>query len=480
MTWPGRARRLPTVAASGAGPPAKPVRNGERIALLDVLRGFAILGIVLFNFGPMWPTEGLPFSAADAQLGFLVEVLVHGKFYSLFSLLFGIGFAVFLMRAQARGADAVALFRRRLAGLLLIGLAHTTLIWFGDILTLYALLGFALIPFRRWSDRALLRAAVIVLVLPIPLYGIAALAASASGIAQPAGSGMPAPLLRGIAAFRDGSYADVVEANLLFTAAGVVRRLLNMQLVRVFGMFLLGFWAGRVGLFADLAAHRVLLRRLLLLGVLVGLPGSTLAALLPQGSAILPTPGGWPAAALIAVATPILCLGYAAAIALLSMRASWQRVLRVFAPVGRMALTNYLLQSVVLVGVFHGIGLGLFGQVSLATTLLIATALFLVQVPLSALWLRRYSYGPIEWLWRQFTYGARMPLAREAGQRALQALALTIAASLAVVAVQRPLHAQDRQLARQPTGAVPRFESGPCPFVPGASASRERAGTGGE
>jgi hypothetical protein len=110
----------------------------------------------------MWPTEGLPFSADDAQLGFLVEVLVHGKFYSLFSLRFGIGFAVFLKRAQARGADTVALFRRRLAGLLLIGLAHTTLIWFGDILTPYALLGFALIPFRRWSDGALLSAAVIV------------------------------------------------------------------------------------------------------------------------------------------------------------------------------------------------------------------------------------------------------------------------------------------------------------------------------
>ncbi len=96
-------------------------------------------------------------------------------------------------------------------------------------------------------------------------------------------------------------------------------------------------------------------------------------------------------------------------------------MLLVFAPVGRMAPTNYLLQSVALVGLFHGVGLGLFGRVSHATALLLATSLFLLQVPLSALWLRCYAYGPIEWLWRQFTYGKRMPLARAMGERLLPA-----------------------------------------------------------
>lgn len=264
------------------------------------------------------------------------------------------------------------------------------------------------------------------------LYGLTALALTAATGGTAGGGGLPPVVGNSMEAFRAGTYRKVVRGNVAFTVIGlVVRRLLRMQFVRVFGMFLLGVWAGRVGLFADLAAHRPLFNRLLLAGAAVGLPGSVAFALLPAGGPILPTIVGWPRAAVESVATPFLALGYALALALLFTRARWQRYLRIFAPVGRMALTNYLLQSVVLVGAFYGIGLGLWRRVSHTTALLLAIAVFALQVPLSAFWLRRYSYGPVEWVWRQFTYG--LPDAARAGRRETYVMLRSSAALLALV-----------------------------------------------
>ena len=181
---------------------------------------------------------------------FLVEFLVQGKFYCLFSFLFGVGFAVFIQRASARGIDAVRLFRRRLLGLLLIGLIHSLLIWYGDILTTYALIGFGLIPFVRKDDRAraargrdLARVAGRLLSAVDGCRG----AAPAPASAPPAdgGDGLPPFLASAVQSFAHGSYPEVVRGNVLFTGANVVRRFVLMFFPRVFGMFLLGFYAGR-------------------------------------------------------------------------------------------------------------------------------------------------------------------------------------------------------------------------------------------
>src|SRR6187399_2260030 len=155
-----------------------PVQAAERMDVLDVLRGVAVLGILLVNvesfigYGFLSASAGLapPGSDRDPLSAFLVEFLVQGKFYCLFSFLFGVGFAVFMQRASARGIDAVRLFRRRLLGLLLIGLIHSLLIWYGDILTTYALIGFGLIPFVRKDDRRVLRAAAVWLGSPVAFY----------------------------------------------------------------------------------------------------------------------------------------------------------------------------------------------------------------------------------------------------------------------------------------------------------------------
>ena len=175
-------------------------------------------------------------------------------------------------------------------------------------------------------------------------------------------------------------------------------------------MFVLGLAAGRRDLARHAVDHRALLRRVRTWGLVIGLP---LAALLAAGMSLLPTLSALMCLALNgAVAGPLLAMAYAAGIALLWQRPGWQRWLRPLAAMGRMALTNYLLQSVIATLLFYGYGLGLARRVSPSLALLIAAAILAGQILISGWWMRRYRFGPAEWLWRTLTYGARQPLRR--------------------------------------------------------------------
>lgn len=405
---------------------ARPIAQSERFEILDVLRGFAILGILLFNMGAFSGHDLHP-AALDPDLWggayerparLFINLFIHGKFYSLFSFLFGIGFAVLMQRAEARDGGATQLLKRRFVGLLLIGLVHTFLIWFGDILTVYALFGFALLAFRRQPDRALIRWIAALLLCPIVIYGVGALGAIASGLSPGPGadSGMgalPPFLAAAVEHFRSGGYLDIVRGNVAFTAGGWVRRLMLFMLPRIFGMFLLGYLAGRRGLYRDLEAERPLLWKVLQLALLVGLPASAGYAWLMERAIYLPpTPTGWLMTTLESVGTPLLSLGYVAGLSLAWLNPGMQRALSLLAPVGRMALTNYLLQSVIGIAIFYGIGFGLLLRVGLVHGLWMALVVFTLQVVLSHLWLKRFAFGPVEWGWRQFTYRKRVALGR--------------------------------------------------------------------
>jgi uncharacterized protein len=401
-----------------------PVQATERMEALDAVRGAAVLGILLANIVAM---AGFPFLAPDHYRSlplagwhdptfFLILLLIEAKFYSLFSLLFGVGFAVFVQRAAARGADAARLFKGRLRGLLIIGLVHTLLIWMGDILATYAIIGFALVPFLRRDDRTVLRWALAMLLLPIGLYAVMTIGAWAASVPpRPPGTGDAPPpfIVEAAAAFATGSYVDVVKANVVFTAAQVVRRFMLMFFPRVFGMFLLGFYIGRRNLFADLNAHRRLLRRVCGWGIAIGLPLAFLGAKMEGHNMGVPSVAGLVETTVKSIGVPALSLGYAAGLCLLFMRA--RGVLRAFAPAGQMALTNYLLQSVAALVIFYGIGFGLFGRVPLVTAVGGAVAFFVVQMMASQVWLSRAAFGPAEWLWRMYTYRRRVALFREPG-----------------------------------------------------------------
>lgn len=391
-----------------------PVPAYERAIWLDALRGFALLGILLFNidvlsgyaFLPPDAKAQLAWSALDPQLDFLLKTLVQGKFYSLFSFLFGLGFALQLRRAETAGVQLQPMFRRRMGWLLAIGLAHAILIWFGDILAIYAVFGFALLWFRGLSQRTLLASALFFLALPVLVYAVFLAVHMpdpfAPDPAAPPGQGLLARLLP---AFSSGGYSDIVESNATFYAGGLIRRALRFQLLRIFGMFLLGAWFGRLGLVKVRDAQRPMFLRLLWLGLALGLPLNIGYVALGGGDALLPaTTTGLLAVAMSSLGIPLLSLAYVAAFALY-WRAS-HGAGNLLSASGRMPLSNYLSQSLVCIGLFYGIGLGFFGRVSYGVNVLIALAIFLVLSWLSRAWLRRHPQGPMEALWRRLSYGA--------------------------------------------------------------------------
>jgi uncharacterized protein len=405
---------------------AAPIAPPERVVALDVMRGFAVFGILLMNIVPLsgaWmfnlgDRTTLPGAWLDPASEFFLEFFAHAKFYSLFSLLFGVGFAIFLDRATARGVDPSRLFRRRLTGLLIIGLVHSILIWFGDILNVYALLGFLLLPFRNRSDRQVLKWAGIVWAGPIAIYIVALAITVALGIkAPPAGAGeaLPPFLAEAVRAFASGGYLAVVKGNIVFTIAGWVRRIVTLFILRMFSMFLLGLWAARVGVFRHPERHEALLRHACAWGLILGGPASAIGAWMGDpGVAFIPNVNGLIWTILQSIGSTGLCVFYAAGLTLLCQKPAWLARLRPLASVGSCALSNYLLQSILSIIIFYGLGFGLFSHVSIVVSLVIAVAIYAFQIVLTRVWLARAQYGPAEWLWRRFTYGRWAPLWREA------------------------------------------------------------------
>ena len=399
-----------TFSSSGADDSASPTR--DRIPTLDVLRGVAVAGILLANvlvfFGQfvMSPERAaaLPTVAGDRVALFLEHVFVEGKFYSVFSLLFGIGFGIQLARG---GEAALPRFKRRLRILLMIGAIHAILIWAGDILMLYALLGFTMPWFARKSDDDLLRWTVRLLAIPTALYVLAL------GVWMLVGSGtvqtvpdsqVPARIVAIFEGMGRGGIKDAFVGNLVLLGGRWADLFASVRFPKVLGMFVLGLWTVRAGLALSPSLHRPTLVRWSLLGWGVGLPANLVATWAFLHWPYLPPSGG----ALLAVAMQgvgilMLALGYAATVGLLVV--DGRRFVTVFAPVGRMALTNYLMHSIICVVLSYGFGLGLWWRIGASKAMAIAAAIIALQIPLSAAWLSRFRFGPSEWIWRRLTYG---------------------------------------------------------------------------
>jgi uncharacterized protein len=401
----------------------RPTAPAERMDVLDVLRGLALLGILLGNVhifsGYYFTSLVAPAttSSADRAVLTLTHLLVDGKFYSIFSLLFGIGFYIFMERAEARGSAAVPLFRRRLRWLLAIGVAHAFLLWSGDILTVYALMGFLLVPFRKVGDRALLGWAAGLLALPVALYGLAWAVGMGDPFAGPPGDAATAvggfDPIRAIISGYSGGYLEMLRGNAVALVGRWMDLVITVRFPKVLAMFLVGFYVGRAAMPRDPAGARRLLHRVLAAGLVVGLPANAYLAWAADNVPYLPASApGFLYVLAGAVGIPALALAYAAGVALLVAHPAAGAVLGGVAPVGRMALTNYLLQSFLCGLVFYGWGLGFYGGVGPARAALVACGVFAVQVLLSHLWMRRAAFGPAEWVWRRLTYGRWSPLRR--------------------------------------------------------------------
>lgn len=416
--------RTPRPSQDGKGSPAGARRMGngdtataaggasasERIDLIDALRGFALLGILLANINYwggwlfMSPAQRIALAGlAQADwASFLEKLLIDGKFYTLFSLLFGLGFTLQLSRLERRGADGVRIFRKRLLILLGFGLIHLCLIWDGDILTLYAALGLMLPWFRGWSDRRMLVAALVLLLLP--LAGQALLDATGWAphapfyrLGEQMGIALGAPL-DPLAWMQSRDLKDFLAwlaTGWSFRIGGLIE---TWRLPKVLGIMLIGMVLGRRVVAGTLFRDRRLFWIVLGIGLLIGLPAS-------YAYAIDEKAGQQDVAAIIGTAP--LGFAYGAAFVLAW---SWARpVLRVFVAPGRMALTNYLTHSILGIILFRGFTLGWAGKLEPMQLYGVALAIYAAQVAFSWLWLKRFDQGPMEALWRRLTYGKRRP-----------------------------------------------------------------------
>ncbi len=358
-----------------------PVEEKERLAALDILRGVALFGVLMVNLlgafrVSLWahilgtePAEGAPGSV----VAWLVAAAIEFKAFALFSFLFGAGTAM----QVGRGAGARFLLRRFLV-LAGFGLVHMVLLWNGDILVLYAVCGLALMVLLRAPDWMLGVAGLVLIVAPhyVPLP-----------VPFPDGATMRAQAALAQHAYGQGAFGEMLAYRWRETGLLIVPLLL-LSLPKTLGLMLWGAASWRRGL---LVGRRGLWKAVLAAGLAVGVAGLTAHV---EAAAHVP-----------------LALAYAAGILL------WVKHAPLVAAAGQMALTNYLAQSVVFGAVFYGYGLGLFGKVGTAEAAAAGVAFYLVQLVASRWWLRRYRFGPCEWLWRSIGYGRRQPMARSAAGR---------------------------------------------------------------
>lgn len=393
-----------------------PIPVQERIEFIDILRGFALFGVLAANmrafdapiqiygdiqrlFGGVW----------DVWVQAIIDTLISGKFVTLFSFLFGLGFAVQLARAEARGVRLSSFYPRRLAALALFGLIHGIVIWAGDILLSYAVAGFLLFRFRNATQKRVLGWAAGIFAAPLVAmigFYIASLAGFQVGPREPDMQ----QIHRIINTYAHGGLAAFFRQNWTTWTESVQYSALGLFMICV---FLAGLYIWRTGIVQNLPEHRDLFKRVCAWTMPTGLAVSIAAVvarnLIPHTAQ--PTLPGLLANLADLLAMPVLGCGYATGLALVYLSERWRPRLRPLAALGRMALTNYLMQSVVCVLFYSGLTTGLYGKVGPAMGLIPTVVLYAVQIALSNWWLARYRFGPMEWLWRGMTYG-RFPAMR--------------------------------------------------------------------
>jgi uncharacterized protein len=395
-----------------------PVTLAERIEFIDVLRGMALFGILAANMRALvapldaYGDIGTLFhSRADVWAQGFVQAFFQGKFISIFSFLFGMGFAIQMSRAEERGVKFLSFYPRRLLALGLFGVIHGALIWGGDILLTYACSGAILLLFRNRQQKTLLWWAGGLFALPIVISSVF----------------LGLYFSRWHRAWMDPKMPDVAKFYKVIGiyAHGTVRQILAQNWVEwkqelpttlfalyATGLFLLGMWVWRARIVQRLEEYKPVLKKVCVWCLAIGLPiniyVAVIFAVVPPGQVSL---WKWLAGVLWLPGSHILAAGYVSGLAWLYLDQEWRKRLLPFAAVGRTALTNYLAQSILCTLFFYHYITGWYGRIGPALALLPTVVLFAAQVVISNWWLTRYRFGPMEWLWRGMTYG-RFPVMR--------------------------------------------------------------------
>jgi len=399
-----------------------PVSGAQRIQAIDVLRGVALLGILVMNIRTFamieaayfFPTAYGDLTGGNLVVWWLGDLLANRKFMTLFSLLFGAGVILQAARAEGAGRSFKGFYYRRLFWLWIIGLVHAYVFWEGDILVTYAVAGLLLYPMRNLKPRTLLIVGLLVLAVGSVLSlgsGLSAAYWDEAQVANFRAEWQPdaAQVASQLEAYRGNwiqeirhRFPSVLEMHFFVIPFHLFWRALGVMLMGM-ALYKWGLLDG-----TRLKAYRIWL----ILGIVVGLPVTAWGALRqfasgwePISAFLVDTQFGYWASLLVA-------LGWAGLVflTLAAGRVPWLTTR--LAAVGRMALTNYLMQTVLCSFIFYGRGLGLFGHVSRMGQLGIVVLVWIVQLLWSAWWLERFRFGPAEWLWRSLSYWRRQPMRR--------------------------------------------------------------------
>ncbi|MCP5107532.1 MAG: DUF418 domain-containing protein [bacterium] len=437
-----------------------PIAVSERLQIIDVLRGFAILGILLINiqeYSFPHDFDGIylkMFSGLADQVTYWGTMFFFkGKFVTMLSILLGLGMAVQVTRAIEKGKEKKfsAFFARRMLMLLIIGIIHDLVVWHGIILPIYGAMGFFLLFFKKRKSKTLITWAIIFIIVPILVVGVY------FGLTRPSPPPPPAPQTSSqtsaqagtpqvekiakqskeepakekqekakkqmekrekarqekcdgdIATYRDGNYFDMTLHRF-----GVLKKTGFLIVYAGWGtlaLFLLGIWGWRRGILQDIEGNLKFLKRVLWFSLPVGVVFTAGFFLMRFLFKIPPTPAVVSLGRLAYTIGEIgMCLFFVSGIVFLYRKGKWPRLWSSLAAVGRMAFSNYVFQSVVCTFIFYSYGLKLFGKTGPLVNFLLVIVVFAIQIPLSVWWGRHFRFGPVEWLWRSLTYGKRQPM----------------------------------------------------------------------
>ena len=398
-----------------------PIEPKERIEILDILRGFALLGIIFNNMLYFSGYSFMPFDnlrritdfQLDENIYFFLDFIIRAKFYTLFSILFAVGFYIQFTKHKEDSMIFLKTYRRRISILFLIGIIHS-LIWNGDILLTYSIMAFILILFRNSDTKNILRWALFFMLLPLlldlsvfPFVQVPNVVnvKNTAAVAHASYPDMAPDVI--ISAFQNGTIKELFLLNIHNLVWKYVSYIPSGGFFRIFGIFLFGYYLASIHFFTNKDKSNTLFLVSLILGI-----SATILAKIWGGNVYCfpPAPQDILYKFLLLAGQIFMCLFYITSIFKIVQTSGGKRALKFLIPVGRMALSNYLFQTIFMILIFYNFGFNLIGKIGLIPITGIATSILIFQIIFSNIWLQYFKFGPFEWLWRSLTYGRRQPM----------------------------------------------------------------------
>ena len=380
-----------------------PIKENDRIVSLDILRGMAILGIFLVNmpsfFSPILYLNPKTYwtNTSDTVLYAIVDIFAQASFYPLFAFLFGYGAMMMAERAALKNRSFPLNFTRRLWFLLLFGLIHAFFVWHGDILITYAITGLGLLLFYKRKGKTLIITGLLLYVIPFTLLVLSSLLLDQEELMSILYN--PEAVIQSVLVYSEGCFMEVMKQRSTDWLFANDPTAIWLLLINILPLMLIGAGFAKLKWLTNIKQYKKLLMWLMVISFVGGMllkiqpyiNGFSYTNMLSQDQF-----GG-----------PLLALFYITSVALLLERKRVSRFMKPLANVGRMSISNYLFQSLLCTTLFYSYGFGLYGKISYTLGFCLVIVIYAMQILISKWWMKRFNYGPIEYLWRFGTYGQK-------------------------------------------------------------------------